>query len=104
MYPPEKHHAPWIEHNESQARSGLRWLAALEQSAVLAGATPTQAEITTVVMVDFTRMVNPQLIPVGAYPRLDALVAYCNKLPEFESTLPVAGVDQSNPTLANISG
>lgn len=103
MYPPDKHHAPWIAHNENQARSGLHWLAALELPAALSGAMPTQAEITTVVMVDFTRIVNPQLIPVGTYPRLDMLVAHCNKLPEFASTLPVASVDQSNPTLAKIS-
>jgi glutathione S-transferase len=104
MYPPEKHHPPWIEHNENQARSGLGWLAALEPPAALFGTTLTQAEITTVVMVDFTRIVNPQLIPDGAYPRLDTLVAYCSRLPPFVETRPVASVDQSNPSLEKISG
>ena len=103
MYPPEKHHAPWIEHNESQARSGLRWLDALEPAA-LAGGALTQAEITTVAMLDFTRIVNPPLTADGAYPRLDMLAAHCSKLSAFEDTLPVASVDQSNPSLEKISG
>ena len=29
MHPPEKVHAPWVQHNEAQARSGLEWLGAL---------------------------------------------------------------------------
>ena len=104
MYPPEKHHSPWIEHNESQARSALRWLAALEPPAALAGGALTQAEITTIVMYDFTRIVNSQLIPDGAYPRLDTLALHCSKLPAFESTRPLASVDQSSPSLEKISG
>ena len=104
MYPPEKHHVPWIEHNESQARSGLRWLDALDAPAALSGGALTQAEISTVAMVDFTRIVSPQLIVDGAYPRLDALVAYCSELPPFADTKPVASVDQSNPSLEKISG
>lgn len=104
MYPPEKVHLPWIEHNESQARSGLLWLARLERPAALSGGALTQAEVTTAVTVDFTRIVNPQLIPAGAYPRLDALAAYCDGLAAFRDTRPVAGVDQSSPSLAQISG
>lgn len=104
MYPAEKHHSPWIEHNENQARSGLRWLAALEPSAALSGGALTQAEITTVVMYEFTRIVNPRLIPDGAYPRLDMLADHCSKLPAFADTKPIASVDQSNPTLEKISG
>lgn len=104
MYPPEKHHSPWIQHNENQARSGLRWLEALEPPATVSGGPLTQADITTVAMIDFTRIVNPELIPDGAYPRLDALVACCNELPAFESTRPVTSVDQSNPSLEKISG
>ena len=104
MYPPEKTHQPWIEHNESQARSGLEWLTRLERPAVLSGGALTQAEVTTVAMLDFTRIVNPELIPAGTYPRLDALAAHCDQLPAFRDTRPVAGVDQSNPSLAKISG
>ena len=104
MYPPEKHHAPWIEHNENQARSGLRWLEALDPPAALSRGALTQADITTVAMVDFTRIVNPQLIVDVEYPRLDTLVAYCSEQPPFADTKPVASVDQSNPSLEKISG
>jgi glutathione S-transferase len=101
MCPPEKVHQPWVRHNEDQAASSFAWLDAhfAGQDAGNAGATPTQAEITTVVTVDFARIVNPPLAALGRYPALDALVLHCDKLPAFAATLPVAGVDQSNPVL-----
>jgi glutathione S-transferase len=99
MHPPEKVHAPWIEHNEGQARSGLEWLAAIEPSPWLAGERMTQADVTTVVMYDFTRIVNPRLIPDGLYPSLDALARRCADMPAFSATRPAAEVDQANPRL-----
>jgi len=99
MRPAEKLHRPWIEHNESQARSALEWLAALPQSPWLGGGKLTQADITTVVMDDFTRIVNSPLIPDGKYRRLDALAARCTALPAFSETLPTAEVDRANPAL-----
>ena len=98
MRPAEKYHLPWIEHNESQARSALEWLAALPQSPWLAGDRLTQADITTVVMLDFTRIVNPQLI-AGKYPQLDALASRCTALAAFKETVPDSALDQSNPAL-----
>ena len=103
MHPPEKVHQPWIEHNENQARSGLQWLASLEASAALTGAALTQADVTTIAVYDFTRIVNAPLIPDGAYPRLDALAAHCSEIPAFRATRPVASVDQTNPSLEKIS-
>jgi glutathione S-transferase len=100
MHPSEKVHQPWIDHNEEQARSGLRWLAALEPAPWLAGDALTQADITTVVMYDFTRIVNPALIPDGLYPRLDALARRCDALPAFIATRPTAQVDRADPTLS----
>jgi glutathione S-transferase len=99
MHPPEKLHEPWVAHNESQARSGLEWLGALASSPWLVGARLTQADITTVVMYDFTRLVNPQLIPDGRYPHLDRLATRCGELPAFAETRPVGEVDQANPAL-----
>lgn len=99
MHPPEKVEEPWVAHNESQASSGLRWLDAIVPSPWLAGGTMMQADITTVVMYDFTRIVNPALIPDGRYPRLDALAAKCAAHPAFVATRPTAEVDQANPTL-----
>jgi glutathione S-transferase len=99
MHPPEKVHQPWIAHNESQALSGLEWLAALASSSWLAGARLTQADITTVVLYDFTRIVNPGLIPHGRFPRIDELAARCSELPAFSETRPSGEVDQANPAL-----
>jgi hypothetical protein len=50
-------------------------------------------------MFDFTRIVNPALVPSGAYPRLDALSAHCNTLPAFAQTQPTSPVDRANPSL-----
>lgn len=99
MHPSEKFHLPWFEHNVSQARSGLEWLDAVDSSPWLAGDRLTQADVTTVVMYDFTRIVNEALIPIGAYPHLDALAGRCNELPAFGATRPTGEVDQANPTL-----
>jgi hypothetical protein len=35
----------------------------------------TQADVTTVVMYDFTSIVNPSLLPLGAYPEPRCSVA-----------------------------
>jgi len=99
MHPPEKVHAPWVTHNESQALGGLKWLAALAPAPWLAGDRLTQADITTVVMYDFTRIVSPKLIPDGRFPSLDKLAARSTELPAFSQTLPVGEVDQANPAL-----
>jgi glutathione S-transferase len=99
MHPPEKVHAPWIAHNESQARSGLRWLAALTPSPWLADNALTQADITTIVMYDFTRIVNPVLVRDGMHPSLDQLAARCSALPAFAETRPLDAVDRSDPAL-----
>lgn len=103
MHPADKIHQPWIEHNENQARSGLQWLNALPQSPALMGGAFTQADVTTIAMYDFTRIVNARLIPDGMYPRLDALAAHCSEVPAFRDTRPVASVDQANPSLDQIS-
>jgi glutathione S-transferase len=99
MYPAEKVHRPWIDHNESQAHSGLRWLDALDAGPWLAGGEMTQADVTTIAMYDFARIVNARLIPDGRYPRLDRLAARCAELAPFRDTRPVNAVDQANPTL-----
>ena len=99
MHPPGKVHQPWIVHNEGQALSGLEWLAAIAASPWLAGARLTQADVTTVVMYDFARIVNPRLIADGRYPSIEQLAARCNDLPAFAETRPVGEVDQANPAL-----
>lgn len=99
MHPPQKIHAPWIEHNESQAQGGFRWLDAVGLSPWLAGATLTQADVTAVVAYDFTRIVNPSLLPRGAYPRLDRLAQRCSEIEAFALTRPAGAVDAADPAL-----
>ena len=99
MHPPEKVHAPWVEHNRAQARSGLAWLDARAGADWLMHGRLTQADVTTVAMLDFARIVDDELVPGGAYPRLDALAERCNALPPFADTRPVSAIDQANPAL-----
>lgn len=99
MHPPEKIHRPWLEHNESQATSGLSWLDKVSPAPWLAGTRLTQADITTVVTYDFTRLVNPSLAPDGRYPRLDELAMRCSVLPAFQETRPINEIDAANPAL-----
>lgn len=99
MYPPEKHHQPWIEHNKNQARSALQWLDSLPEGRWFPGAKLSQAEVTTTVMLDFTRIVLPDLLEGCRYPQLDRLSANCQPLPVFRDTYPGDAIDQSNPAL-----
>ncbi len=75
----------WIERCRTQGNGALAALAA--ESWPLA-ARLGQAEITTACMVRFVRMVDPEQLPPGRYPALDALSAHCEALPEFRATYP----------------
>ena len=103
MHPPEKVHAPWVEHNEEQARRALAWLEAIDAAPWLHGDHLTQADVTTAVMLDFTRIVNPALVSHEQYPRLIGHAARCNALPAFAETYPGSAVDQANPKLPSNS-
>jgi glutathione S-transferase len=99
IHPADKVYEPWVKHNEDQARSALTWLEAIEPAPWLGGNAMTQADVTTAVMLDFTRIVNPRLVDMETYPRLNAHAARCNALSAFAETLPVNEVDQANPRL-----
>lgn len=99
MHPPEKVHEPWLVHNESQAKSALEWLDALGGRPWLALDRMTLADVTTVAMFDFARIVNAPLVSPGRYPALDALSQRCGALPAFAQTFPGNSVDVANPTL-----
>ena len=47
-----------------------------------------QAEITTACMIRFVRMVDPEELPPGRFPTLDALAVRCEARPEFQATYP----------------
>lgn len=99
MYPPEKVHQPWIDHNKDQARSGLQWLDNLPEDRWFANDKLSQAEITTVIVLDFTQIVLPGLLEGNPYRRLERLRRKCEPMPAFRDTFPSDAIDQSNPTL-----
>jgi glutathione S-transferase len=99
MHPPEKVQESWVMHNEAQALGGLAWLDTLPGEVWLAHGRLSQADITTIAMFDFARIVNPALVAPGTFPRLDALSAHCNTLPAFAETRPTGAVDRANPSL-----
>lgn len=78
----------WVERCEKQACSGLAVLESEKFTPWFAGGRLTQADIATVVMYDFVHLVNPSLLPPGAYPSLEALVERSHELPAFRNTRP----------------
>ena len=88
MRPEDKIHRPWIEHNWSQAVSGLEWLNRQITGPWLTGERLTQADVTTVVACDFLRLVDEALFPNGAYSALQRLVEQAAAIPAFARTHP----------------
>jgi len=86
--PPEKIHAPWIEHNEDQVLGGLEYLNAMvskiDESGWIAG-TPniSQADVTTAVAYTFVQAVRPNLGLTRRFPQLSRFVGRCEALPAF---------------------
>jgi glutathione S-transferase len=83
----------WIERCRTQAVGGLEALGAERWSA---DGRFDQAQITTACMIRYVRMTDPDLIPPGCYPALDALSARCEARPEFQATNPAEYVVPRN--------
>jgi glutathione S-transferase len=45
-------------------------------------------QITTACMLRYLQMTDPELLPRGRYPALEALSARCEARPEFQATFP----------------
>jgi glutathione S-transferase len=75
----------WIERCRTQAAGALAALAAESWPATSA---LDQAQITTACMLRYARLVDPELLPQGRYPSLDALAERCEAWPEFKATFP----------------
>jgi glutathione S-transferase len=86
--PPEKIHAPWIEHNEKQVLGGFEHLnrvaAKIDDGGWIAG-TPSmsQADVTTTVAYTFANLALPNLQLAARYPRLARFAERCEALPPF---------------------
>jgi glutathione S-transferase len=77
----------WIERCRAQGTGAIE---ALAKEAWPARARLDQAQITAVCMLRYVRMADPERLPPGRYPTLDALSDRCEALPEFQATYPAA--------------
>jgi len=75
----------WIERCRTQAVGGVE---ALGAESWPADDRLDQAQISTACMIRYVRMTDPDLIPPGRYPTLDALSSRCEARPEFQATNP----------------
>lgn len=92
FHPPEKVHAPWIEHNEAQVLGGLGFL---DQAAMAAaggwlagGERPSQADVTAAVCFTFLKWARPKLGIEEPFANLAAHTARCEALPAFRAAKP----------------
>ncbi len=79
----------WIARCRTQAAGAI---AALAAEPWPAGAALDQAQITTACMIRYVQMADPELLPAGRYPTLEALSQRCEARPEFRATYPAEAV------------
>jgi glutathione S-transferase len=75
----------WIARCRTQAEGGI---AALAAQSWPADAPVCQVSITTACMIRYVRMADPELLPPGRYPSLDALSQRSETLPPFTAADP----------------
>ncbi len=84
MLRPQPYRWPeWITRCRTQAAGAIAALGGLEWPGAL-----DQAQITTICLIRYVRMADPELLPTGRHPSLDALAARCEALPAFAATYP----------------
>jgi glutathione S-transferase len=79
----------WIARCRTQAAGAI---AALAAEPWPPGAALDQAQITTACMIRYVQMADPELLPPGRYPALEALSERCEARPEFRATFPAEAV------------
>ena len=85
--PPAHRWPEWIARCRTQAGGAI---AALAAEPWPEGGRLDQAQITTACMLRYVAISDPELMPAGRYPALDALSARCEARPEFAATNPAA--------------
>ncbi len=78
----------WPEWTQRCLTQGRGAIAALAAEPWPAGENLDQAAITTACMIRYVGMADPELLPPGRYPTLDALSERCEARPEFRATWP----------------
>jgi glutathione S-transferase len=91
--PPALRWPDWIQRCLTQGSGAIEALAAESwpEDAPL-----DQPQITTACMLRYVAMADPDLLPPGRFPALDALSARCEALPAFQATWPAAYVLPTN--------
>jgi glutathione S-transferase len=84
----------WIERCRTQ---GAGAIAALAAEPWPPEAALDQAQITTACMIRYVRMADPEALPPGRHPSLDALSDRCEVLAAFRATWPAGYVIPRNP-------
>lgn len=83
--PPAYRWPDWIERCRTQAAGALDALAGEHWPET---ARLDQAQVTTACMLRYLQMADPDLLPAGRYPSLEALSSRCEALPAFAATYP----------------
>jgi glutathione S-transferase len=78
----------WPEWIDRCLTQGTGAIAALAAEPWPPDARLDQAQITAACMIRYVRMADPELLPPGRHPTLDALSARCEALPVFQATWP----------------
>ena len=91
--PPARRWPEWILRCRTQ---GAGAIAALAAEPWPAREKLDQAQITAACMIRYVRMADPEVMPPGRHPSLDALSARCEALPAFQATFPAEYVVPRN--------
>jgi glutathione S-transferase len=83
--PPAKRWPEWIERCRIQGAGAIQALAAEHWPDE---ARLDQPQISTACLLRYVQMADPELLPPGRYPPLEALAARCEALPAFRRTYP----------------
>lgn len=86
LRPKEFTYPAWVERCTGQMHTAFGMMESLPPSPALDGAPLTQADVTTAVVLRFAQYVLPSEFPLGRYPQLERLSAFCESLPAFAQT------------------
>ncbi|MDH3316572.1 MAG: glutathione S-transferase family protein [Gammaproteobacteria bacterium] len=86
--PEEKRHEPWVAMCSDQVRRGFEALDAAAAMPWMTGETMGQADVIAACCWSFAKHAKPELTETIRAPRLDAIAARAESMPEFQQTVP----------------
>jgi len=88
LRPADTRHQALLDHFPEQAVAGLTVLEQAAGEGWLYGEHVSQADVTAIAALDFLHLSWPELLPVGRFPKLEALRDRAYALPAFAETKP----------------